>query len=81
MGLCQQEIDDTRALIRDAGFEPGEFEVACDTTTSGGPGGGAIAYEIRVTRTTTGKHRSYAGGLSSDWMRHFEAELHAKLFD
>jgi len=81
MSLCQQEIDDAREVIRRSGFEPGDFEFACGTTAAGGPGHGAIATEILVTRTTTGRQRTYAGGLASDWMRHFEAELRAKLFD
>jgi hypothetical protein len=81
MSLCQQEIDDAREMVRRGGFDPGDFDFACGTTASGGPGGGAIATEIVVTRTTTRKQRTYAGGLASDWLRHFEAELHAKLFD
>jgi len=81
MSLCQQEIDDAKEVVRNAGFNPDEFEFACGTTASGGPGNAPIAYEIVVTRTTTQKHRTYAGGLASEWMRHFEAELQAKLFD
>jgi hypothetical protein len=81
MSLCQQEIEDARERIRGGGLDPDEFEFACDTIATGGPGHGAIADRIVVTRKATGKHRTYTFGLSSDWLRHLEAELRAKLFD
>ena len=81
MTLCEQAIERAKELIRNGGINADDFEFECHDTASGGPGDMTITYDVVVTRQSTQKHRTYSGSLSDDWIRHFEGEIRAGLFD
>jgi hypothetical protein len=81
MTLCEQAIERAKELIRHGGISADDFGFECRDTASGGPGDMNITYDVVVTRQSTRRHRTYSGSLSDDWIRHFEREIRAGIFD
>jgi hypothetical protein len=81
MTLCEQAIERARDLVRNGGIDVDDFTFECRDTASGGPGDMTLTYDVVVARRSTQKQRTYSGSLSDEWIRHFEGEIRAGLFD
>jgi hypothetical protein len=77
--LGQDEIDDARALMREQGFDPADFEILQQADPLAA-GVSPVTGTVTIVRRSSGSSRTYEAGHGTSWLASFDLDLKSGLF-
>ena len=79
--ITKSELDDFYRSIKDSGYEQSDFDIYETNLTNYAEVPNYIPKgEIKVTRISTKKYKTYTTGTGSVWVASFDEDLNKKLY-
>jgi hypothetical protein len=83
MSMYEDELAKAHEILRAAGRDPADFAFEMEYMEPDPDGAGmfTVQYVVRILNRGSGKRLRTLGGIGSDWLGHFQAELDGGHFD